>query len=628
MQHPPATGKRLGLLTLTALGVVYGDIGTSPLYALRECFKAEYGIAPTPANIVGVLSLILWSLILVVSVKYIAFILRADNRGEGGILSLLALLLQHKLRSEERGTRMALISLGLFGAALLIGEGVITPAISVLSAVEGLEVGSPALVRFVVPITLVILFALFMVQRYGTARVGTFFGPIMLVWFVTIATLGTRSILATPTVLRAINPGHAIQFFARHGTAGFLTLGAVVLCITGCEALYADMGHFGKRPIRLAWFSVALPSLMLNYFGQAALIYRDASAATNPFYLLAPATFQWPLLVIATAAAIVASQALISGAYSLTQQSIQLGYSPRMQIVHTSEKQAGQIYVPEVNKALMIGCLLLVLYFRSSTALSAAYGIAVTGAMSITSVLFGVVARTRWGWSRARIGALVGTFLFVDLSFLSANVVKLEHGGWVPLLLATAVYALMSTWKHGRMQLGAIQEAGALPLDLFLQGLDRNPPVRVKGTAVFMTSSLEGVPVVLLHHLKHNKMLHETVVLLSVTTRGIPEVPAERGLALERLGHGFVRVVATFGFMQSPNIPELLSRAAMQGVPFPPMDTSYYLGRERLVLTGHAKMSRWRKRLFALMSRNARSATEFFQIPPNRVIELGAQIEF
>jgi KUP system potassium uptake protein len=628
VQHPPATGKRLGLLTLTALGVVYGDIGTSPLYAFRECFKREYGIAPTTDNILGVVSLILWSLILVVSVKYIAFILRADNRGEGGILSLLALLLQQKRRADDWGKRMALVSLGLFGAALLLGEGVITPAISVLSAVEGLEVGRPSLVRFVVPITLVILFALFMVQRYGTARVGTGFGPIMLLWFVTIATLGVRSIIATPGILRALNPLHGVGFFERHGTAGFLTLGAVVLCITGCEALYADMGHFGKRPIRLAWFSIALPALMLNYFGQAALVLRDNSAAQNPFYLLAPASFQWPLLIIATAAAIVASQALISGAYSLTQQSIQLGYSPRMQIVHTSEKQAGQIYVPEVNKALMVACLLLVLYFRSSSALSAAYGIAVTGAMSITSILFGVVARSRWGWSRARIAALVGGFLIIDLSFLSANVVKLQHGGWVPLVLASAVYVLMSTWKRGRMQLGAIQEAGALPLDLFIKGLDRNPPVRVKGTAIFMTSSPEGVPVVLLHHLKHNKMLHETVVLLSVTTRGIPEVPPERGLTIERLGHGFVRVVATFGFMQSPNIPELLTRAAAQGVPFPPMDTSYYLGRERLVLTGHAKMSRWRKKLFALMSRNARSATEFFQIPPNRVIELGAQIEF
>jgi KUP system potassium uptake protein len=627
-QHPPATGRRLALLTLTALGVVYGDIGTSPLYALRECFKAERGIAPTHDNVVGVLSLILWSLILVVSVKYITFVLRADNRGEGGILSLLALLLQEKRRHEERRRRLALVALGLFGASLLCGEGIITPAISVLGAVEGLEVGSPALAHLVVPITVLILFALFMIQRFGTARVGATFGPIMLVWFVTIGVLGFRSIAETPSVLMAINPWYAVLFFGHHGIAGFLTLGAVVLCITGCEALYADMGHFGKRPIRLAWFVAALPMLMLNYFGQGALLLRDNAAAENPFYLLAPPGFQWPLLIIATTAAIVASQALISGVYSLTQQSIQLGYSPRMQIVHTSEKQAGQIYIPEINKALMVGCLVLVLAFRSSSALSAAYGIAVTGAMSSTSLLFGVVARTRWGWSKLQVGTLVGGFLLIDLSFLSANVVKLEHGGWVPLALAIGIYLLMSTWKRGRMQLGAIQEAGALPLDLFLQGLDRNPPVRVKGTAVFMTSSAEGVPVVLLHHLKHNKVLHETVVILSVTTRGVPEVPAERGLTLEKLGHGFVRVVATFGFMQSPNIPEVLARAAAQGVPIPPMDTSYYLGRERLVLTGHAKMHRWRKQLFALMSRNARSATEFFQIPPNRVVELGAQIEF
>jgi KUP system potassium uptake protein len=627
-QHPPASGRRLALLTLTALGVVYGDIGTSPLYALRECFKAEYGIVPTHDNVAGVLSLILWSLILVVSIKYITFVLRADNRGEGGILSLLALLLQQRRRADEHGRRFALVALGLFGAALLAGEGIITPAISVLSAVEGLEVGNPALVHLVVPITLVILFALFMFQRFGTARVGTAFGPIMLVWFVTIAVLGVRSIVATPSVLAAINPWYALLFFGNHGAAGFLTLGAVVLCITGCEALYADMGHFGRRPIRLAWFAAALPCLMLNYFGQGALLLRDNAAAENPFYLLAPQGFQWPLLVIATAAAIVASQALISGVYSLTQQSVQLGYSPRMQIVHTSEKQAGQIYVPEINKALMVGCLLLVLAFRSSSALSAAYGIAVTGAMTITSVLFGVVARTRWGWSPLKAGALVAGFLLMDLSFLSANVVKLQHGGWVPLALACGIYLLMSTWKRGRTQLGAIQEAGALPLGLFLQGLDRNPPVRVKGTAVFMTSSAEGVPVVLLHHLKHNKVLHETVIILSVTTRGVPEVPPERGLVLERLGHGFVRVIATFGFMQTPNIPEVLARAAKEGVPVPPMETSYYLGRERLVLTGHAKMQRWRKKIFALMSRNARSATEFFQIPPNRVVELGAQIEF
>ena len=626
--HAPATGKRLTVLTLTALGVVYGDIGTSPLYALRECFKAEYGIHPTAGNIVGVLSLILWSLILVVSVKYLVFILRADNRGEGGILALLALLLQQRRRADDKPRRFALITLGLFGAALLCGEGIITPAVSVLSAVEGLEVGAPALVRFVVPITLMILFGLFMAQRFGTARVGTAFGPIMLIWFVTIAVLGLRAIAQRPDVLSAMNPWYGARFFIDHGIAGFLTLGAVVLCITGCEALYADMGHFGKRPIRIAWFAVALPSLMLNYFGQGALLLRDPAAAVNPFYLLAPSAFQWPLLMIATAAAIVASQALISGAFSLAQQSIQLGYSPRMQVVHTSDKVAGQIYIPEVNKAMMIGCLLLVLAFRDSSALTAAYGIAVTGAMTITSILFAVVARARWGWSTARVIATISFFLLIDLTFLGANVVKLAHGGWVPLALAIGIYTLMSTWKRGRAELGAMQESLAMPLDAFLASIGRNPPVRVRGTSVFMTSSIEGVPVVLLHHLKHNKMLHETVVLLSVQTRGIPEVSPEHRLTCETMGQGFFRVVANYGFMQSPNVPEVLALAATQGVAVPPMDTSYYLGRERLVLIGPAKMSRWRKRLFALMSRNARSATEFFQIPPNRVVELGAQIEF
>jgi KUP system potassium uptake protein len=626
--HAPATGKRLAFLTLTALGVVYGDIGTSPLYALRECFRPEYGIHPTPGNIVGVLALILWTLILVVSVKYIVFILRADNRGEGGILSLLALLLQRERRGEDRKRRVVLVVLGLFGAALLTGEGVITPAISVLSAVEGLEVGAPALARLVVPVTLVILFLLFMAQRFGTSRVGSALGPIMLVWFITIGTLGARAIIQTPEVLRALNPWHGVAFFLEHGTAGFLTLGAVVLCITGCEALYADMGHFGKRPIRIAWFVAALPALMLNYFGQGALLLRSPSAASSPFFLLAPPGFQWPLLLIATAAAIVASQALISGAFSLTQQSIQLGYSPRMQIIHTSKREAGQIYIPEINKALMVGCLLLVVAFRSSSALSAAYGIAVTGAMAITSMMFGIVARQRWNWPLPRVIALTATFLLIDLSFFAANVVKIEHGGWVPLLLAIGIYTLMSTWKRGRQQLGRIQDSNAMPIDTFLTSISRNPPARVKGTAVFMTSSPAGVPVVLLHHLKHNKMLHETVILLSVQTPGIPEVSRDQIVQFEPLGQGFYRVVAHYGFMQSPNIPDVLAAVAAQGVSIPPMDTSYYLGRERLVLTGHTHMSRWRKALFAIMSRNARSATEFFQIPPNRVIELGAQIEF
>ncbi len=626
--RPPATGRRLGVLTLTALGVVYGDIGTSPLYALRECFKKEYGIMPTPENILGVLSLILWSLILVVSVKYIVFILRADNRGEGGIMALLALLLQQKRRDDDQKKRMWLVALGLFGAALLYGDGVITPAVSVLSAVEGLEVGTSRLAFFIVPITLVILFALFMAQRFGTARVGHIFGPLMLVWFVTIGALGLRSILAAPAVLAAASPIHGVRFFMEHGIAGFLTLGAVVLCITGGEALYADMGHFGKRPIRIAWFAAVLPALVLNYFGQGALLLRDPSNANNPFYMLAPPGLHWPLLILATAAAVVASQALISGAFSLTQQSIQLGYSPRMQIIHTSEHEAGQIYIPEVNKALMVGCLLLVLFFKNSSNLSAAYGIAVTGTMAITSILFAIVARSRWGWSKLHVVLLTGGFLIIDVSFLVANVIKIEHGGWVPIVMAIAVYTLMNTWKRGRIQLQVLQEASALPLDKFVANLDKSPIPRVRGTAVFMTSSPEGVPVVMLHHLKHNKMLHESVVLLSVQTRGIPEVPAEQCLTLEKLGHGFYRIIAKYGFMQSPNIPDLLARASQQGVPIPPMDTSYYLGRERLVMANRAKMSRWRKRLFALMSRNARSATEFFQIPPNRVVELGAQIEF
>ncbi|MDB4888327.1 MAG: Low affinity potassium transport system protein kup [Gemmatimonadetes bacterium] len=625
---PPPSGKRLAVLTLTALGVVYGDIGTSPLYALRECFNAEYGILPTPFNVIGVLSLLLWSLILVVSVKYIVFILRADNRGEGGILALLALLLQSKRRTEDKKYRIILISLGLFGAALLYGDGVITPAISVLGAVEGLGVASPALTHAVVPISVVILFGLFMIQRFGTSKVGTFFGPTMLIWFVTIGLLGVHAILKHPEVLNAANPWHGMQFFGAHGLAGFLTLGAVVLVVTGGEALYADMGHFGKRPIRVAWFTFALPALLLNYLGQGALLLETPKAAANPFYLLAPAALQVPLLIIATAAAIVASQALISGAFSLTQQSVQLGYSPRMQIIHTSENEPGQIYIPEVNYALMVGCLVLVLAFKNSSALSAAYGIAVTGTMAITSLLFAVVARSRWNWSLPHVIVLTAAFLALDLSFLVANVVKIEHGGWVPVAMALGVYVLMSTWKRGRAELNDIQSERSLPLDLFLADLERKPRVRVRGTAVFMTSNSDGTPVVLLHHLKHNKMLHDTVVLLSVQTKGIPEVTDDQRLTVESLGHGIHRIVATFGFMESPDIPLVLKGAEAHGIGLPAMGTSYYLGQERLVLTGHARMMRWRKKLFAFMSRNARSATEFFMLPPNRVVELGAQIEF
>ena len=626
--HAPATGKRLGFLTITALGVVYGDIGTSPLYALRECFKAEYGIHPTTENVLGVLSLILWSLILVVSVKYIVFILRADNNGEGGILALLALLLQQARRSGDAQRRLALVALGLFGAALLYGDGVITPAVSVLSAVEGVDVATPALSHVVVPLCLLILFALFMVQRFGTTRVGSAFGPLMLLWFVVIGLLGLRSIIGAPEVLGAINPWHAVVFFHDNRLAGYLTLGAVVLCVTGGEALYADMGHFGKRPIRLAWFGVVLPALLLNYFGQGALLLRDPAARSNPFYLLAPPSLLWPLVIIGTAAAIVASQALISGAFSLTQQSVQLGYSPRMHVIHTSKHHAGQIYVPEVNRALMFFCLLLVLTFRTSSALSAAYGIAVTGTMAITTLLFAVVARARWNWSLWHVGLLTAAFLAIDLAFLFANVVKIEHGGWVPIVMAIVIYTLMSTWKRGRAELRDLHSARTLPMDTFLHSLERSGPLRVPGTAVVMTSDVSGAPVVLLHHLKHNKSLHQTVILLSVQTRGVPEVPADQRVTFEPLGQGFYRLVASYGFMQSPDVPAVLAGVAERGVPTAPMSTSYYLGHERLVLTGPTPMPRWRKKLFAFMSRNARSATEFFHIPPNRVLELGAQIEF
>jgi KUP system potassium uptake protein len=622
------TGRRLAVLSLTALGVVYGDIGTSPLYALKECFRPAYGLLPTAVNIYGVLSLIVWSLILIVSVKYVAFILRADNKGEGGVLALLALVLQREHRPEERRRRQVLIALGLFGGAFLYGDGIITPAISVLSAVEGIEIATPALSDFVVPMAFVIIAVLFFFQSKGTAKVGGAFGWIMLVWFVAIAVLGVMEIVLAPEVLAALNPWYAVRFFLDHPTRSFVVLGAVVLVITGGEALYADMGHFGRKPIRLAWFSFVLPALLLNYFGQGALLLRNPAAVENPFYLLAPRPVLFPLLIIATLAAVVASQALISGAFSLTQQAVQLGYTPRVTIVHTSAREAGQIYIPEVNKALAIGTLLLVVAFRSSDALGAAYGVAVTGTMTITTILFYQIARYRWNWPRPRALAFLIFFLVIDLTFFTSNLIKVEHGGWVPLAIAAVVFTLMTTWHRGRRILYELLHSGALPLNLFLEDVARRKPPRVPGTAVFMTSNTNGTPVVLLHHLKHNKVLHEQVVLLSVQSAEVPDVDDEEQVTLERLPEGFYRVTATYGFMESPDVKEALARAATFGLVYKPLDTSYYLGRERLIATGTAKMARWRKKLFVLMSRNARSATEFFNLPPNRVVELGAQVEF
>ncbi len=628
--HP--TGKRLAVLTLTALGVVYGDIGTSPLYALRECFKPEYGLAATPENVYGILSLILWVLILVVSVKYIVFILRADNRGEGGILAMLALLLQGQTDSLKR--RLLLIALGLFGAALLYGDGMITPAISVLSAMEGLTVVSKNFEYLVIPFTLAILVGLFLAQRLGTASVGKIFGPVTLVWFLTIGGLGLHEILLEPAILAAANPWYALKFAFTHGTAGFIVLGAVVLAVTGAEALYADMGHFGKKPIRLAWFVMVLPALMLNYFGQGALILRDPLAAENPFFLLAPRAMLYPLIALATVAAIIASQAMISGAFSLTQQCIQLGYSPRMTIRHTSASEFGQIYIPEVNYAIMVGCLLLVLAFGDSTSLGAAYGIAVTGTFMITTTIYTVISATRWKWPLWQSALFFLVFFTLDAALFGASLLKFIHGGWVPLAVAVALFTLMTTWKRGREILRDRLQDIALPLDIFLEDVGQRARARVPGTAVFMTSEAAGVPVVLLHHLKHNKVLHETVILLSIATDEVPEVPRADRVKIEALGQGFFRVIAHYGFMESADVKEVLQKCRDSGIAARPLDTSYYLGRERLIprrgpwKKGGLSMSIVRKKLFGIMSRNARSATEYFQLPPNRVVELGTQIEF
>ena len=621
------TGRRLAVLTLTALGVVYGDIGTSPLYTLKECFSAEHGLAPTPANVYGILSLVFWALMLVVVFKYLVFILRADNRGEGGVLALLALVLQKQHRAEDWRRRWLLVVLGIFGTALLYGDGVITPAISVLGAMEGLEVVTPALEPYVVGATVAILLVLFLVQRFGTSKIGKAFGPVTLIWFVAIGALGLREVIANPGVVQAANPLHAVRFFATNGFVGFAVLGSVFLAVTGAEALYADIGHFGTRPIRLAFLSLALPALVLNYFGQGALLLRDASAVANPFYLLAPRSLLYPLLVIATLAAIVASQALISGAYSLAQQSMQLGYSPRLTVIHTSQKEHGQIYVPEINSALMIGTLLIVIGFKSSGALGAAYGIAVTGTMGITTLLFAVVARQQWQWPLARVAGLTALFLSFDLAFLGANVLKIERGGWVPLAIAGVVFTMMTTWKRGRDLLTAIMRRSSLPLDLLLQDIKRKPPIRVAGTAVFLTSDRVGAPVVLMHHLKHNKALHERVVLLSVIGAETPAVEPAGRVSVEELGQGFFRVTATYGFMEQPSMPEILQLCDAQRLRIRRAEASFYLGRERLLPTGREKLARWRKKLFVVMSRNARNATEYFEIPPNRVVELGAQIE-
>lgn len=647
----PHSAQPLAILALGALGVVYGDIGTSPLYALKECFSGPHGVPVTKDNVLGVLSLIFWALNFVITFKYLSVVMRADNRGEGGILALLALVRPHG-EEHPTGARLWLIGIGLFGAALLYGDGIITPAISVIGAIEGISVATPALEKWVVPISAVIISALFAVQRRGTAGVGAIFGPMTGVWFACIAVLGVSGIIRHPSVLAAVNPWYAATFLWEQGTSGLMVLAAVVLVITGGEALYADMGHFGKRPIRLAWYSVVLPALVLNYFGQGALLLDSPAAARNPFYSLVPGWALYPMIGVATGAAIVASQALISGAFSLTRQAIQLGYMPRMNIIHTSSSTIGQIYIPQVNNALWVACIGLVVAFQSSSNLAATYGVAVTGTMTTTTVLLLVVARNQWRWSFWKLAIMGGLFLVVDLAFFGVNLFKIPDGGWFPLAVAGFVYLLMSTWKKGRARLSEIVQENTLPLDLFLADIGKRKPLRVPGLAVFLTSVRGGAPPVLLHHLKHNKVLHEKVVLLSVMGEEIPQVDESERVHCTERDEGFAEVVAYYGFMETPDVPTLLRSLDLKygdgrKVAVEVTATSFYLGRETLIPvdgrrreavkrpapgpeapTARLSMARWRKKLFIFMARNAQSATAFFGLPPNRVVELGAQIQF
>ncbi len=626
--HPdPAVprGRYLALMSLGALGVVYGDIGTSPLYAMRECFSGSHPIPPTPDNVLGVLSLIFWALIVVISVKYLVFVLRADNRGEGGILALMSLV---RLRAGgDQKIGWLITAVGIFGASLLYGDGMITPAISVLSAVEGLTHVAPVLDKLVLPTTIGIIFGLFVFQRRGTGQVGAVFGPVMLLWFTILAVLGISHILQEPRVFGALNPLRGLSFFARNGWTGFLTLGTVFLVVTGGEALYADLGHFGKRPIRVAWFSFVLPALLLNYFGQGSVLLHSPEAAPKLFYSMAPGWALMPLVAVATAATVIASQAVISGVFSLTRQAVQLGYLPRMEIQHTSAREIGQIYIPVLNWTLMFACIALVLGFRSSSNLAAAYGVAVTTDMVIVTVLLSVVARQRWKWKIPVIVLFAAFFLTVDLSFFGANIVKIAHGGWFPLLVAGAIFTIMTTWRRGRRILTERIAEEAMADQAFCNSIFRHPPPRVSGTAVFMDRTVDGIPLTLLHNLKHNKVLHEKVVLLTIATEEVPYVPDEEQVNTKDLGNGIYRVVARHGFMEYVDVPEMVTSIELPGVTFDPDSTTFFLGRETLLATDRPGMAIWREKLFAWMTRNAQGAALFFRLPPNRVVELGAQIE-
>ncbi len=624
-----ADRKRLLGLSLGALGVVFGDIGTSPLYVMSSAFSGGYGLSMTPENVLGVVSLVLWTLIIIVCVKYQVFVMRADNKGEGGILALLSLLDPWRLRRSKRSR--VLVAIGVFGAALLYGDGMLTPAISVLSAMEGLQVATPTISRSVIiAVTVIVLLLLFVFQRKGTRRVGFIFGPIMMIWFVVIGLLGLIAIIQYPAVLVAINPAYALGFIFHHGFADIVVLGAVFLCVTGAEALYADVGHFGKAPIRFAWFFYVMPALLLNYFGQAAAILaHPGQTVIQPFYNLAPSWFLYPMVVLATAAAVIASQAVISGAFSLMSQAIQLGQSPRLTIVRTSADKEGQIYIPSLNWILAIATILIVLGFKTSDHLAAAYGVAVSSTMLLTSMLLFLVMREHWRWPMAVVAPIIGGFLIVDFVYFLANIFKIWDGGWFPLLVGLVGFTIMTTWATGRQNLIDRLRASTQPLDAFLDHIRSLQPVRVPGTGIFMTAPNLGTPPMLQHHLEHNQVLHEQVVLLTVLTEDVPFVHPQRRLQVERLELGFYRVLAHYGFMQIPNVPQALRRARDFGLNIDPETTTYYIGRETLVPTRNMPtMMAWREKLFSFMSRNAIRATDFYQIPPDRTVELGLRLRF
>jgi KUP system potassium uptake protein len=624
--HNIKLDKKTWSLTLATLGVVYGDIGTSPLYTIKECFHGKHAINLNEVNVLGVLSLIFWSLLIVVCIKYVVFILKADNRGEGGIFALLGLILKGNNQTTTR-LRVPVILIGIMGAGLLYGDGIITPAISVLSAVEGLEVATTALTPLILPITCIVLLILFIIQRRGTGDIGKIFGPVMMVWFTTIAILGIIQIVHNPGVLAAINPLYAIRFFVTNHIHGMVVLGSVVLCLTGGEALYADLGHFGQRAIRISWFGLAYPSLLLNYFGQGALIMQSPELAFNPFYGLVPLPLLYPMVGLATIATVIASQALISGVFSLTQQAIQLGFCPRLHILHTSSLMKGQIYIPSINFALMIACLGVVIGFHQSSGLAGAYGIAVTGTMTITSILYFLVIANNWKWPLWKALTITMVFVFFDLAYFSANLLKVIDGGWFTLLAAILIFTIMTTWRRGREELTKSYEGTRLPINFFLEDLTKTPLPRVKGTAVFMTVSSSGTPSTLLHHVKHNHMLHERVLLLSIRTSDIPFVTDENRVKVEDLGQGFYRLNALTGYMQAPHVPAIINSASGLGGPIDPASTTFILGRETLRINGKTRLMKWRKMLFAFMSRNAGTPADYFGLPVNRVVELGTQIE-